>query len=288
MGVQGLLPFVSSASTEVSLEDFRGLTLACDASVWLHRGAISCARELAEGEPAVGFLRVPLRMIALLKRHGVRPLVVFDGGALPMKARVDAARAADRESAKARGEFNKTVKITAAMTQLLIERLRQDGVEFVVAPFEADSQLAFLVQHGHAAAALTEDSDLLAYRCPSVLFKLSENGHARRITFAGLQHAQDSKGQLLFDGAWEGEWAAWEGGLFVAMCIMAGCDYLPSVPGVGVATAHKALRAGRTVERALAKLHSKRSGPPAPVAAEAYLLHLRRCEAVFRHARVWV
>ena len=56
------------------------------------------------------------------------------------------------------------------------------------------------------------------------------------------------------------------------MCIMAGCDYLPSVPGVGVATAHKALRAGRTVERALAKLHSKHSGPPAPVAAEAYLL----------------
>ena len=49
MGVQGLLPFVSSASTEVSLEDYRGQTLACDASVWLHRGAISCARELAEG-----------------------------------------------------------------------------------------------------------------------------------------------------------------------------------------------------------------------------------------------
>ena len=34
------------------------------------------------------------------------------------------------------------------MTQQLIERCRARGVEFIVAPYEADAQLAYLVAHG--------------------------------------------------------------------------------------------------------------------------------------------
>jgi len=53
---------------------------------------------------------------------------------------------------------------------------RSAGVEFLVAPFEADSQLAHLACHvpqsqGGVAAVLTEDSDLVAYGCPRVIFK---------------------------------------------------------------------------------------------------------------------
>ena len=53
---------------------------------------------------------------------------------------------------------------------------RAARVEFLVAPYEADSQLAQLACHvpvaqGGVAAVITEDSDLAVYGCPRVIFK---------------------------------------------------------------------------------------------------------------------
>jgi exonuclease-1 len=45
-------------------------------------------------------------------------------------------------------------------------------VEFVVAPYEADAQLAWLAKldslMGGVSAVISEDSDLIAYGCPVV------------------------------------------------------------------------------------------------------------------------
>ena len=41
-------------------------------------------------------------------------------------------------------------------------------IKYIVAPYEADAQIAFLLKHGHAEFAITEDSDLLAYGCEKV------------------------------------------------------------------------------------------------------------------------
>ena len=57
------------------------------------------------------------------------------------------------------------------------ESLPLQGIDFIMAPFEADPQLAFLAAispaRGGVAAVITEDSDLVAYGCPRILFKLS-------------------------------------------------------------------------------------------------------------------
>lgn len=49
------------------------------------------------------------------------------------------------------------------------------GIEYLVAPYEADSQLAFLASipacRGGVSAVITEDSDLVAYGCSRILFK---------------------------------------------------------------------------------------------------------------------
>lgn len=63
MGVPGLLPFLKSASQETHLEAYRGQRVAVDASCWLHRGAISCAKELVTGQPTLAFCRFPMRMV---------------------------------------------------------------------------------------------------------------------------------------------------------------------------------------------------------------------------------
>lgn len=46
-----------------------------------------------------------------------------------------------------------------------------------MAPYEADSQIAYLVKEGLADFAISEDSDLTAWGCPKLLTKLNWEGN---------------------------------------------------------------------------------------------------------------
>lgn len=50
----------------------------------------------------------------------------------------------------------------------LNQAARARGVDCIVAPYEADAQLAFLTKCQLAQAVITEDSDLLAFGCKKV------------------------------------------------------------------------------------------------------------------------
>ena len=52
-----------------------------------------------------------------------------------------------------------------------MQALRAEGVPYVVAPYEADAQLAYLERIGLVDGIITEDSDLLVFGCKNVLFK---------------------------------------------------------------------------------------------------------------------
>ncbi|KAL3893611.1 MAG: hypothetical protein SGPRY_014109 [Prymnesium sp.] len=315
MGVPSLLRFLGSATSEVHVSSFSGQCVAVDASCWLHRGAISCASKLLRGEPTDDYLRYPLAMVRLLEGQGVTPLLVFDGAKLPMKARTDLHRARQRaeQGSEARelledggkgdasSALHRSVVVTTAMAQRLIEALKSRGVRYIVAPYEADAQLTFLVLHGHCCLAVSEDSDLLAYGCPHILFKLSRDGHGRLASFENLQFATEAAtGRLLFDGAWRNEWDEWRARLFRDMCILAGCDYLAGMPGVGVKTAHAALRAHRSTEAAIRALlpadeaaeegrslrRSRGGNTPHGVLASYLECFKATCE-LFEHQLVW-
>jgi len=47
-----------------------------------------------------------------------------------------------------------------------LQELKSQGVAFLVAPYEADAQMAYLARSGQVQLVVTEDSDLLAYGCP--------------------------------------------------------------------------------------------------------------------------
>ena len=61
-----------------------------------------------------------------------------------------------------------------------------EGIEFIVAPYEADAQLAFLSRSGRVDAVITEDSDLIAYGCKRVLFKMNSQGEGQEICLQDL------------------------------------------------------------------------------------------------------
>lgn len=46
-----------------------------------------------------------------------------------------------------------------------MQALRQAGVQLIVAPYEADAQLACLSRTGVVDVVITEDSDCLPYGC---------------------------------------------------------------------------------------------------------------------------
>ena len=70
------------------------------------------------------------------------------------------------------------IKVSSALSRKSIHLniskkvLRQENIEYVVAPYEADAQLAYLEKVGHVSAIITEDSDLLVFGCKRVMFYL--------------------------------------------------------------------------------------------------------------------
>lgn len=67
----GLLPLLKSIQRPTELKKYSGETFGVDGYGWLHRGAISCAIELAEGKPTCKSVHpaVPLPDPTVLTLH---------------------------------------------------------------------------------------------------------------------------------------------------------------------------------------------------------------------------
>lgn len=87
MGIQGLLPLLSPIHVSIELSKLAGKRVGVDAFVWLHRGSIGCALELVLDKPLkhASYVSYCLKQARELSRHGIIPVLVFDGGSLPSK-----------------------------------------------------------------------------------------------------------------------------------------------------------------------------------------------------------
>ncbi|TRM62242.1 PIN domain-like protein [Schizophyllum amplum] len=291
MGISGLLPALKSIQTTKKLSDFKGQTIAVDGYVWLHRGVYNCAVELATGQETHKYIDYFMHRVRMLRHNGVEPYIVFDGGPLPAKKGTEEDRRQKREESlqranmlaaqgkhsQARDSYLKCVDVTPEMAYQVIKCLRAETVKYVVAPYEADAQMAFLERTGAVNAILTEDSDLLVFGCKNVLFKLdhAQNTvvHISRSDFASVT-ACDANGVSL---------VGWSDAQFRTMAILSGCDYLPSIPGVGLKTAAVYVRRWKTIEqcvKAIAREGKKRI----PM---GYISAFRLAERCFLHQRVY-
>ena len=57
-----------------------------------------------------------------------------------------------------------------------MQAAKQLGVEYYVAPYEADAQLTYMYLKKRVDAVITEDSDLLAFGVKVCFFKMDKNG----------------------------------------------------------------------------------------------------------------
>ena len=158
MGVTGLLKVFESITTKVHLRDYAGMKLGIDAMCWIHRGLYSCSTDIVMGNKTDKYVRFFISMIELLERNGIECLVVFDGCPLPIKARTAESRRQSRERNKALAiealnnnqsdvadkYIQRCLTVTGEMISEVIDALRKRGTDFMVAPYEADGQLAYL------------------------------------------------------------------------------------------------------------------------------------------------
>uniref|UniRef100_UPI0037E93B23 exonuclease 1 n=1 Tax=Semicossyphus pulcher TaxID=241346 RepID=UPI0037E93B23 len=243
MGIPGLLQFIKDAAEPISVKKYKGQTVAVDTYCWLHKGAFSCAEKLAKGEPTDQYVWYCMKFVDMLLTFGVKPILVFDGRNLPSKKEVEKARRERRDAnlqkgrqllregkvSEARDCFTRCVNITPAMAHNLIKVARARGVDCVVAPYEADAQLAYLTKSGLAQAVITEDSDLLAFGCKKVILKMDKQGNGLEIDQCNLGRCR-SLGNVFTEEK------------FRYMCILSGCDYLASLHGIGLGKSCKLLR----------------------------------------------
>lgn len=256
MGIQGLLPFAHEAVEITHISKLSGKKAAVDGFVWLHRGCISCAREIGKGEKTAKYIDYFMRQIRLLTDNRITPVIVFDGGDLPAKKITNDKRKAERrENIKKAIELEemgmisesydyyiRSIEISQDLLVPLFEKLRQKNIEFIVAPYEADAELAYLAYNRFVDMVITEDSDLLVYQCPLSVFKLDKDGNCNVIRRERLLRLLSS--------------CSLNQKQFVEVCVLAGCDYLPSVPRMGIRTAVKRMNLFGNGESVIAGLRA--------------------------------
>ncbi|KAF2129954.1 exonuclease-like protein [Dothidotthia symphoricarpi CBS 119687] len=251
MGISGLLPLLKSIHQPCNLKKFAGKTLGVDAYGWLHRGTAACAIELALDKPTTKYIDFCMGRVRMLIHFGITPYLIFDGGSLPSKAGTEKDRRERRKEGKRLGqellkvgktaqahlELQKSVDVTPEMAQRLIEELRLNNIQYIVAPYEADPQMIYLERQGIVDGILSEDSDLLVFGAKCLITKLDKYGDCVEIS------------RNRFTSCKEISFVGWSDADFRWMAILSGCDYLPGIGGLGLKTAHRMLRKHKTVDR---------------------------------------
>ncbi len=168
-------------------------------------------------------------MFPHIPRYDMEVTIVFDGAALPAKRVTEEERAKSRKDAfdqacrleeegkiaEANTFYARSVDVCPEMAYEVAVALRSQfpQIKVLVAPYEADAQLAYLSRQGLVDIILSEDSDLLVYGCKRVLYKLdSKSGIGRVINCGDI---------LSCPGIDRLSWAT-----FQFACIIAGCDYI--------------------------------------------------------------
>ena len=116
-------------------------------------------------------------------------------------------------------------------------------VDFMVAPFEADAQLAHLSRTRFVDAVMSEDGDLLVvFRCRLLLCDLDSK--AETVNEIGWNQIRKGLKHAVFK-EFDGEDCYQK---MVEACILARCDCLTSMEGLGLKTACEELKLHGSVE----------------------------------------
>lgn len=284
MGVSGLLPILKSIQENTTLERYRGQTLAIDTYAWLHKASFTCAEDIVMERPTRSYINYFNKRIKMLQHFNITPYFVFDGDYLPRKAAVEKEREERRNEykklandAKASGNnklafshFQKACDISPELAKSLINELKMKYIKYVVAPYEADSQMVMLEKLGLVDGIISEDSDLLIFGCQKLITKLNDRGECIEIKRENFANCKGSYINCFNDDQ------------LLLMATISGCDYTKGITGIGIQKAIQLTHYFKTYERVM--MNIKVEGKPIP---EGFDDEYKRAKIAFKYQIVF-
>lgn len=240
MGITGLLTKLKPVQKQLTLDQLNSTRLAIDGYSWLHKATIGCSYELANGLKTESYLKYFIKRINMLKRYNIKPYFVFDGAKINVKEGTEIKRLEKRILYKKTGislwnsgkhlqaieYFKRSVDVTPEMAKCIMEYCQSENIDYIVAPFEADSQMVYLEKQNLVDGIISEDSDLLIFGCKNLITKLNDKGEARQIESKNFNKVRKfDLSQLTPDR------------LRFMVCL-AGCDYTKGIPHIGLSFAY--------------------------------------------------
>ncbi|CAD8179368.1 unnamed protein product [Paramecium octaurelia] len=259
MGIDSLLKALKSVTKPKHISEYQNKKIAVDTYCWLHKGIFLCAQELSDGRETNEHINYCLKKVELLKKYNITVIMVFDGAKLPSKKTTEEEREKKRndnlqkhlefkqqgEKDKAYQKLVESIDVTPQMASKLLEALRIRNIECIVAPYEADAQLAYLSLTEYVDVIITEDSDLIAYGAKKVLYKLDKFGYGEEIDYNSISSCTEYNFQN------------WHHQKFLTFCILSGCDYLSSLSGIGIKRAYQIVATSQNYKQAIDNLQRK-------------------------------
>ena len=253
MGISNLLKILESIQTSRHLSYYKGKKVAVDGYCWLHKSIYLISEQIFHNPHSKRYIKYLNKRVEQLLRFNIIPIIVFDGDKLQMKKIEEEERQKRRnevtmESLKlirkgmekeAQSKRLEGIDINPQMAYEFIKLLKQKGIEYYVAPYEADIQLAYLDKINYVDCIITEDSDLLALGCKKVLYKLDlDTNIGFEIEIKNLKKCSKY------------DFSNFDSDKFLTFCILSGCDYF-KVKGVGANNAYKVITSSSSYKKCI-------------------------------------
>ena len=180
---------------------------------------------------------------------GIKPIWIFDGvppeqkkhelakrKEIKMKAKKAEEEVKDLGNVEEQRKFAvRGIRVTSTMTEDSIKVLELMGLPVYKAKSEAEAQCVHLLKKGKVAAVVSDDMDCLTFGAKVLLKGVkSKNDPIYEISLDDLLKEAD----LTMDE-------------FIDFCILCGCDYLPTIHGLGPVTAYKYIHKYKTIEKVI-------------------------------------
>ncbi|KAL0442581.1 UNVERIFIED_CONTAM: Exonuclease 1 [Sesamum latifolium] len=151
-----------------------------------------------------------MHRVNMLRHYGVQPILVFDGGSLPMKGDQEIKRARSRRENLSRAEEH-----------------------------ESNGNLSAAYECYQKAVDI---SPSVAYGLIQIIYKMDKFGQGVEFKNSKLQYNKELN------------LAGFTQMMLLEMCILSGCDYLPSLPGMGLKKAHALMKKFKSHENVIKHL----------------------------------
>jgi len=268
MGIKGLTKLIQQYAEdsfkENNIKAYFGRAIAIDATMCLYQFLIAVRHggpgqgQLTNdaGETTshiIGFFYRTIRMM----ENGIKPIYIFDGKPPDFKSHELEKRKEKRKIAEEELKEAEKAGDQAKVTQMqkrTVRASRQDvadvqelltlmGVPWYAAPGEAEAQASRMCAQGIVYGTGTEDMDALTFGTTKMVRRLTDSEAKKRPCLEfDLQRVLSGMEVTMAQ--------------FIDICILCGCDYCPSIRGIGPKKAYEFIKTYGSIEVLLKQIAS--------------------------------